>query len=418
MNIKNEITMKYLYIMVLFVFAAPLQYANAQTLSLETVIEQALQNSPETARILKTVEDANADAFEIETLQNPTVEVDTTALTNNASRSIGIELEQPMKASNFETRKPYADALRYTANIEQKAQILELIHSITRGYSAYWILQEQEKLLSENLSYARKQTKLIKRGAQQGLLDIADAKIFQAEILRLNEQIRVLRAKKENGAANILRMAGMKQVKFQAKQPETTEIPQLASLMSVAMNEASIRSLLESRRSLAERRYNVAKQDSEFPAFAPRAVIDHDFDEGSTAILFGVNITIPIWDRNNAELARARAERQLAYSNLSAMNEHNFANVLAASFKQAKASQISAAAYKNKIVPAWNNVQSIIDRKFQNGQASILDLIQMRERIMDVQSASLQTYLNSIEARIKLESLIGQSLKDIKGIEQ
>ena len=224
------------------------------------------------------------------------------------------------------------------------------------------------------------------------MIFLADAKIFQAEILRLNEQIRVLRAKKENGAANILRMAGMKQVKFKAKQPETIKIPELASLMSIAMNETSIRSLLESRRSLAERRYNVAKQDAEFPAFAPRAVIDHDFDEGSTAILLGVNITIPIWDRNNAELARARAELQLAYSNLSAMNEHNFANVLAASFKQAKASQVSAAAYKNKIVPAWNNVQSITDRKFQNGQASILDLIQMRERIMDIQSAALQTY--------------------------
>jgi hypothetical protein len=38
----------------------------------------------------------------------------------------------------------------------------------------------------------------------------------------------------------------------------------------------------------------------------------------------------------------------------------------------------------------------------------------MRERITDVQSEALQTYLNSIEARIELESLIGQSLADIK----
>jgi outer membrane protein TolC len=59
-------------------------------------------------------------------------------------------------------------------------------------------------------------------------------------------------------------------------------------------------------------------------------------------------------------------------------------------------------------------VQSLTDKKFENGQASILDLFQMRERITDVQSEALQTYLNSIEARIELESLIGQSLTNIK----
>ena len=131
-------------------------------------------------------------------------------------------------------------------------------------------------------------------------------------------------------------------------------------------------------------------------------------------MLLGGSLAIPIRDRNNAELSRATAERRLAQSNLNALNEQSFANVLAASFEQAKATQISASTYRNKIVPSWDEVQSITDKKFENGQASILDLFQMRERITDVQSEALQTYLNSIEARIELESLIGQSLADIK----
>ena len=143
-------------------------------------------------------------------------------------------------------------------------------------------------------------------------------------------------------------------------------------------------------------------------------MIVRDFDENNTTGLLGVSLAIPIWDRNNAELSRATAERRLAQSNLNALNEQSFANVLAASFEQAKATQISASTYRNKIVPSWDEVQSITDKKFENGQASILDLFQMRERITDVQSEALQTYLNSIEARIELESLIGQSLADIK----
>jgi len=153
------------------------------------VIEQALQNSPETARILSSLADTDAEAFEIETLNNPTAEINITAIEDDASRSVGIEFEQPMRLSNFGARGSYADALRRTASIEKKAQMLELIHSITRGYASYWALQEQEKLLSENVNYARKKQKLIERAAKDGRVDASDAKIFKAEAMRLEEQL-------------------------------------------------------------------------------------------------------------------------------------------------------------------------------------------------------------------------------------
>ena len=90
-------------------------------------------------------------------------------------------------------------------------------------------MQEQEKLLSENTSYARKKQKLIERAAKEGRVDTADAKIFQAEALRLEEQLRVVRAKKRSGASNLLRMAGMDQTNFDAKRPKSPVIPKLSS---------------------------------------------------------------------------------------------------------------------------------------------------------------------------------------------
>ena len=66
--------MKHLYIFLLLALAVPFHTAKAETLSLETVIEQALQNSPETARILNTVADADAEAFEVETQSVPGIE--------------------------------------------------------------------------------------------------------------------------------------------------------------------------------------------------------------------------------------------------------------------------------------------------------------------------------------------------------
>ena len=385
----------------------------SQELTLEDLINEAIQNSPETARILNDLEDAKASAFSVETLPNPTAQIDLTAAENDSNRRVGVEIQQPMRLSNFGSRSSYADAIRRTASIEQKAQMLELIHSMTLGYASYWALQEQEKILSQNVDYAKKKQHLIELGAKEGQVDVADAKVFKAEEMRLEEQLRVLRARKASGAANLLRMAGMAQHSFEAVRPKSVDIPNLGALTAMAGHEGGIRSILESRKALAERRYHVARQDAGFPEFAPRAVMEQDLDTDGTSFLLGITVAIPIWDRNNAELSRATAEKRLAQSNLNAMNEHNYANVLAASYEQAKATQISASTYGNKIIPSWDDVQKLTDQKFQNGQASIFELLQMRERIVAVQKEALQTTLDSINAQIELESLIGQTLSNI-----
>jgi len=376
--------MKQLYLTMLFVLVTPLQAAKANTLTLESIIQHAIQNSPEKARILDNFADSEADAFDIETLDNPTAEVDVTAIEDDSSRSVEIEFEQPLRLSNFGSRQSYADALRQTASIEQKAQMLELVHTLTRSYIAYFALQEQEKLISQNVDYVIKKQKLIERAARTGRVDIADAKIFKAEALQLEEQLRTIRVKRANGAVNLL--------------------------TNLAEKRGSIRSLLESRKTLAEKRYTVAKQDARFPEFAPRAIIDHDLDENNTNVIFGINISIPIWDRNNAELSRARAERNLARVNLAVLDEQNFSTVLATAYEKAQASQLSVSNYQNKILPAWQDVQSVMDRKFNTGQATILDLMRVRERITTIKRDAFQAYIDSIEAIINLESLTGQSL--------
>ncbi len=406
--------MKFIYIITVLALLFLPQATYAKTYSLQTMIEHALDNSFETSRIEKNKAVTEAEAFEIEVFENPNAEMNVTVFEENSSHSLEMEIEQPMRASHFGSRKSYAHALRRTAAIEEKAQKLELVHAITRSYASYWALQEHENLLSQNVEYARHKQKLIEQASNEGRIDAADAKIFRAEALRLEEQLRIVRAQKIKGAANLLRMAGMDQTLFDATRPKSPQIPILSDLVAQKDHLGSVRSLLESRKAMAENRYAVASQDAGFPEFAPRAVLERDFDENSTSILFGVSIAVPIWDRNDAELSRARAELRLAQTSLNALNEHNYANILAGAYEQAKATQISASIYRNKIVPSWREVQEIADEKFENGQASILELFQMNERVTEIQSEAIKTYLNSIEARIELEALIGYSLSGVK----
>lgn len=386
----------------------------AETLSLEMMIDQALQNSPATAEIMQNMAEMEAAALEASTLENPSLVIDTTAVKDEAARTLSLDLALPLKLSNFGAGQSYAKAMRRTATIEQQAQMLELTHTMTRGYIAYWALQETAEQLALNADYAREKQKLVQRAAKDGRVDISDAKIFEAEALRLEEQLRVIQAQVKKSASNLLRLAGIEQMPFTAEKPVHTSLPDLATLTANANHEGGIRSLLESRKALAEQRYNVARKDAGFSEFTPRAIIERDLDADDTTVLLGVTIAIPIWDRNKAEIARARAEQRLAQSNLNALNEHNFVNLLATVYENAKATQTSAETYSHKILPAWQDVQKLTDQKFQNGQASILDLFQMRERFTGVHNEALQTHINALEARIELESLLGQPLTTLK----
>ncbi|MCI5060585.1 MAG: TolC family protein, partial [Alphaproteobacteria bacterium] len=109
---------------------------------------------------------------------------------------------------------------------------------------------------------------------------------------------------------------------------------------------------------------------------------------------------------------RASAEQKLAVQSLKALDEHNFSNVLAANFEKAKATQNAASTYQNSILPEWQKVQDLTDRKFNGGQASVLDLWQIRTRITDVKAEALQARLDAIDAQITLETFIGQTLSN------
>lgn len=405
--------MQYKFVTMFVIFMTMFRFAHAETLTLDFLISSALDNSPETFRILKDSMDSKSRAFETETLKNPNAEINIMANRVQSSRRIGVEFEQPLRLSNFGSRGSYAEAIRNTSDMVEKAKILELMHSVMRSYASYWILQEQERLVSQNVNYMIDKNELIELSVNEGRVDLSDSKVFSAEVLRYRNQLRNLRSKKSSSAVNLLRMAGLQYQQFEAVWPANTRVPDLASVVALVNNETSIRSLMRSRNTLAERRYAVAREDAGFPEFAPRAIIEHDFGVSDTTLLLGVNISIPIWDRNNAELARAKAEKKLAQANLELMNESNFISVLTLSFNKVELSHKSVYTYRNEVLPLWKDIQAIADEKFRNGQVSVFDLLQIRERLTNVQREMLQADLDFMEAQIELESLLGQPLKGI-----
>lgn len=390
-----------------------LSVLSTEIFPLEKFISSALKKSPDLSRILEKIDNAYADALEIENLNNPNLEVNVNPLNNEFdNRVLEIEIEQPVRFSKFNERKSYANAMRKLADTEQKAKILEIIHSVTRGYIAFWILQEKEKLLKKYIDYVVNKKKLLEQASHDGIVDITDVILLEAESLRLLENLRFISTKKKLGASNLTRIAGVSKVSFVAVKPKAPEIPNFDYVIQLIDNEGSTRKILESRKLLAEKRYEVAKKDSKLFDFAPRFIFKQDFETNDLSLMLGVNISLPIWDRNNIELHRAIAERRSAINNLDALNARGFFNVISSLLEKIQQFKQSFDSYQEKIIPAWEEIQTITEKKFESGQVPIMDLFQMREKIDEVHKESLQRYISFIEAWLDLESLIGVSINN------
>ena len=390
-----------------------LSVLSTEIFPLEKFVSSALKKSPDLSRILEKIDIAYADALEIENLNNPNLEVNVNPLNNEFdNRILEIEIEQPVRFSKFNERKSYANALRKLADTEQKAKILEIIHSVTRGYIAFWILQEKEKLLKKYIDYVVNKKKLLEQASHDGIVDITDVILLEAESIRLLENLRFISTKKKLGASNLTRIAGVSEVSFVAVKPKAPEIPNFDYVIQLIDNEGSTRKILESRKLLAEKRYEVAKKDSKLFDFAPRFIFKQDFETNDLSLMLGVNISLPIWDRNNIELHRAIAERRSAINNLDALNARGFFNVISSLLEKIQQFKQSFDSYQEKIIPAWEEIQTITEKKFESGQVPIMELFQMREKIDEVHKESLQRYISFIEAWLDLESLIGVSINN------
>ena len=86
----------------IFIFLAScffsLSVLSTEIFPLEKFISSALKKSPDLSRILEKIDNAYADALEIENLNNPNLEVNVNPLNNEFdNRVLEIEIEQPVR---------------------------------------------------------------------------------------------------------------------------------------------------------------------------------------------------------------------------------------------------------------------------------------------------------------------------------
>jgi cobalt-zinc-cadmium efflux system outer membrane protein len=126
-------------------------------------------------------------------------------------------------------------------------------------------------------------------------------------------------------------------------------------------------------------------------------------------LLGTLGLTIPAWQRNQAERARARVDAEVALSEENAAGQQLRARITRAHSNLA-ASAERLALFDASVMPPLDESFVLLTRGFEAGELGLLDVAVARERFLNARLGALRAYADFYAAVIELESAIGTEL--------
>jgi outer membrane protein TolC len=157
----------------------------------------------------------------------------------------------------------------------------------------------------------------------------------------------------------------------------------------------------------------VAKADAVFPEFAPGLLTSYGSRSDETGVALTIAGRIPIWDRNQGEIVRARGALAAAERELGSFDRVSLERSISGRRQQLLNLRARAAAYHDQVIPAYRAAYEGTLAQFRAGQATTLQLFEVQRSLVDAQEKSFEYAVEALSARTQLEQLIGGRLEEV-----
>lgn len=395
-------------------FSMPLQ-SNAQNLEtdLYPVFQIVLENNPDIKMNLASIMSAEGQALQAGLRPNPQaiMELENFGGDDDFSGVDGAELtlgvEQEIEIAGKRTyRKDVANYALAAAKQEAVSQILATLASTHQSYAGYVIAQERLKLAERRLALADKTHEAVKkRVSAAAASDIQHTKVgieqkaAAIEKAQAIEELASAKAQLErilaSGVDQINEGSGFLQTAF--------DVPEKEQLIKALENlpQAEMMKLKELQ---AQSNIELAKAYG-----VPNPTIGlgiRRFNEtDSNAFMATLSIPIPISDRNQGNIAQARAERIVAENE----NRSTLLSLKEASekvYQQLLAASQEVKSYKNDIIPSAQKAYEQASEGYNSGRFSFLELLDAQRTLYEMQEAQLDSLLKLHQAKAQADFLM------------
>lgn len=382
-----------------------------EVLPLSSALREGLKNHPDILAADADLRISLAETLAVTEIPNPRLEVEFQSLTDKPI--IDLKLIQPMKRSYFGMRRNYAVIEQASAQADARAQVAGVLNDVYSRYTELWTVQELQSLRSQNredlLALRESFDKSVKAG-QGGTVELA---LLDAEAANEAAEREALETQRLSRSAALSRRIGRQSgTVITVERPSGLSLPANSELLEkFAIRRTPLRLALLKREEAARARLSMAEADRLGPMEA-KLLAQQDTDQGRLLLGVGFTMDLPLWNKNEAAIAGARASMDAARSELKQFEPARVSAVVKLRYQSALSAEQSAIRYRSEVVPLFEAALSQARDAMAKGQGSISQLQPIINRLTQTRMRAFELQISALEARAELEGALGGRLEE------
>lgn len=294
------------------------------------------------------------------------------------------------------------------ARLDAEQQRLDVLARATRLFVAGLAAQEHARLEDEAASLARETEAAVRRRVAAGRSPPAEA--LRAKVARARADVRLGRAKREVLVA-YSELASLWQGESSGIE---SLVGTLANLPESPEEEPLARVVANSPR-VAAREYEVSAAEAALGLAGVQGIPDPTLsvgyrrmnDSNDHAMVAGLSLSLPVFDRNQGGAAEARAALEQASAELTGERTRVLAEAKA-TVARLDAARDEALALQKDILPTAEQALRETERGYQRGLFSLLDVLSAQQSLFGLRRDFLETAAHARELRADLDALLGR----------
>ena len=399
-------------------------------LSLEQAIARAIEQEPSLRAARSQMEVAQGTKMQASRRPNPSVSFERREEPGGTDNLTTVGIEWPLDLFRRDRRIDVTDREIATVQLAVADRERVLAADVRTRYGDVLATIRDLALFDEIVAATQKQFDLLRSRVDQGASPPLERDLLDVEFRRVQAERLLQAARTETAVFELKRVLGMKadatltvRDTFEALvQRESAVAPQVRDMSTSVEQRADVREAaarIETAtaridRAQSEGRFDVSlfgnymRMDAGFPqrGFAPDGRLERvrgQFNYWSA----GAMVTIPVLNRNQGEVAVARAEQTGAVAAHDAVRlaaEAEFASARARDERAREAVNIFGAGAQ---ALARQNL-AVVGQSYELGRVTVFEVLAERRRYLDVERAYTETLRAAYEARTAFNRALGE----------
>jgi cobalt-zinc-cadmium efflux system outer membrane protein len=390
------------------------------SLTFDAALTRVLKVDPRLALMEAQLEEAAGLADQAAVSPNPTLEAEvenilgTGAFEGMDAAETTITYAQELEtAGKRRLRTAVAERDRETLRIGLEALRLQIASETRTAFDRVVVAQRRLDLRKQELELATQnldETRRLLEAARVSAVETA-----RAELAVRERNFALRQAEREELAAReaLANLWGASEAPFIhiTEQVALTEPPVLEKLETHIGNHPDLRQLEAGRNAReAELELEEANATPNVEVFA--GIRQFREDDGDTAFLVGVGLPLPLFDRNQGNIRAARARISALDAERDTLSRELLLEVRS-SWRELSSAFSDAVELRETLLPAAENALTQTREGYREGRYPLLNVLEGRQALYDIQEAELEALERVIQARAALERLTATPLTNL-----